>query len=165
VGSIRAATGEALIRVPENPVNRAVLSELAVSNRPLKRAQYEAFEFRLENQSVVIRNGSHLEPAAHEYEVTIRNGIPVACTCPADQSSDDACKHRLAVAIRRPVLEAATTRCSRSALTDGGVESASQDMDHQGERSDGDCECDEMPDDFPCWPCVRDGRRHLLGEG
>lgn len=88
----------------------APLSELETTNRILKRAQYEAFAFTVTDDGVVVRNESHADPADHEYRVTVKEGIPVTCECPADEHYEGACKHRVAVAIREPVLQAATSK-------------------------------------------------------
>lgn len=82
------------------------LSRLETTNRVLKRAQYEAFTFALADGGVLVRNESHADPDDHEYHVTVNRGVPVACECPADEHYDGACKHRVAVAIREPVLQA-----------------------------------------------------------
>ncbi|WP_114578519.1 SWIM zinc finger family protein [Saliphagus sp. LR7] len=53
--------------------------------------------------------------------MNVENGVPVACECPADTYRDGACKHRVAVAIREPVLAAATADGSRDRVaTDEG---------------------------------------------
>jgi SWIM zinc finger. len=85
------------------------LKRLEYSRRVLKRAQYEAFEFSLVDGDIRVRNASHVDPAAHEYRVRIDDEHPVACTCPFDTRADTACKHRIAVAIRPKLLDAATT--------------------------------------------------------
>jgi hypothetical protein len=85
------------------------LTGLEYSRRVLKRAQYEAFEFSLVDGDLRVRNASHADPAAHEYRVRIDDEHPVACTCPFDTRADTACKHRVAVAIRPTLLDAATT--------------------------------------------------------
>jgi hypothetical protein len=77
--------------------------------RILKRAQYEALRFSLIEGDIRVRNASHADPAAHEYRVRIEDGQPVACTCPFDARSSQACKHRVAVAIRPAIIKAATT--------------------------------------------------------
>jgi len=86
------------------------LDELEPTNRVLKRAQYEAFAFTIdathEPPSVVVRNESHADPSAHEYRVTISDGVPAACECPADEQYNGACKHRVAIAIRDRLLRA-----------------------------------------------------------
>lgn len=74
-----------------------------------KRAQYEAFQFEIEDAGCVhVRNGSHADPSEHEYTVDFwADGTPTSCTCPAYEHSDGACKHMVAVAIRDPVRDAA----------------------------------------------------------
>ncbi|ELY91408.1 SWIM zinc finger family protein [Natrialba taiwanensis] len=83
------------------------IERLDPPQRTLRRAQYEAFEFELVAQGVLVRNASHATPEDHEYLVTIEDGLPHSCPCPADEHHQGACKHRVAVAIRTPVLEAA----------------------------------------------------------
>ena len=83
------------------------LEQLEPTQRTLRRAQYEAFEFELTKQGVLVRNASHANPEDHEYLVTIEDGLPHSCPCPADEHYQGACKHRVAVAIRTSVLEAA----------------------------------------------------------
>ncbi|MFB6202554.1 MAG: SWIM zinc finger family protein [Halorhabdus sp.] len=84
------------------------LARLEFSRRVAKRAQYEAFEFTVTPAGARVRNCSHANPDAHEYLVTVQDGVPIACTCPADEHYDGACKHRVAVAIREPVLGSVT---------------------------------------------------------
>ena len=84
------------------------LSRLKWTPRILNRAQYEALQFSLIDGDIRVRNASHANPAAHEYRVRITDGQPVACTCPFDTRSSDACKHRVGVAIRPTLLRAAT---------------------------------------------------------
>lgn len=158
-----------------------VLDRLDVSIRALKRAQYEAFDFRLTDGGVTVRNGSHANPDDHVYDVTVRDGVPVACTCPADEHQETTCKHRLAVAIRKPVLDAATIHTAREDIrenrernddssgavpllvTDGAglAHSPSEGGDPVDPERPDDCACLADPDSFPCWPCVRDGYREL----
>jgi len=76
-----------------------------VPNRILKRAQYEAFVFEWVDGDVRVRNESHADPAEHEYLVEIDAGRPIVCSCPADARFDHPCKHRVALSIRRPILE------------------------------------------------------------
>lgn len=87
----------------------SALAELDPTNRILKRAQYEAFSFQLADGDVLVRNGSHPDPANHEYRVGVEAGVPTSCECPADDNPEHPCKHRVAVAIRDPVLAAAST--------------------------------------------------------
>ncbi|WP_114578478.1 SWIM zinc finger family protein [Saliphagus sp. LR7] len=88
--------------MPAHPLDR-----LETTERTLRRAQYEAFEFELVEQGVLVRNASHENPSKHEYLVRIDDGLPDSCTCPADEHHQGACKHRVAVAIRSHVLEPA----------------------------------------------------------
>ena len=160
------------------------LARLDASTRVLKRAQYEAFEFELNDGTLLVRNGSHPDPENHEYAVTVTNGIPTRCECPADQANEGACKHRVAVAIRTPVLEAATHArlaadgsgttepplaeeeyLTKKDTTHPPVASDEQHATDDSSNDDSDdeeeypCECDDLTDDFPCWNCVLTDRR------
>lgn len=143
--------------------------ELDVTNRTVKRAQYEALEFALSADGVQVRNNSHANPEDHEYLVEVAEGVPTACNCPADAKYDGACKHRIAVAIRRPILDAVRRQ---QLVADGGVSSTSKpeendlrdDENHESEESSddeqsADCDCADLQSDFPCWECYRSGRR------
>ncbi len=149
-------------RVASMP-NTNVLSQLTFTNRVAKRAQYEALEFSLTTRGVLVRNTSHAKPADHEYLVTVHNGIPIACECPADDRYDGACKHRVGVAIRTPLLQAAT---DHSLVADGGTQIEKEAETHENDSDTdqpADCDCDGLGG-FPCWPCVRSGRRDLPAE-
>ena len=89
-------------------MTQSLLERLSPTNRVLKRAQYEAFAFSLYDGDILIRNESHLDPADHEYRVTVVDGIPESCECPADERFDGPCKHRTAIAIRPTILDVAT---------------------------------------------------------
>ncbi|WP_435066079.1 SWIM zinc finger family protein [Halobaculum sp. EA56] len=84
------------------------LRALDPTTRVIKRAQYECFEFTLCPEGTRVRNESYADPENHEYTVRVEGGFPTACTCPADTNRPEACKHRVAVAIRRPILAAAS---------------------------------------------------------
>lgn len=133
------------------------LDELSFTSKVAKRAQYEAFEFAIVPDGVRVRNCSHEQPAEHEYTVTVRDGRPAGCECPADQRFDGACKHRVAVAIRQPIVEAATTSQVRA---DGGTVQNDEEPTADADCPE-DCECAALPNGFPCWDCVRTGRRSL----
>jgi len=60
----------------------------------------------------------------------------------------------VAVAIREPVLEAATAEPTLKA--DGGVTVEEIESDHSDKRPD-DCDCSPLFEELPCWPCFRDG--------
>lgn len=136
-----------------------VLEQLAVSHRPLKRAQYEAFSFTLSPDGVLVRNGSYANPHEHEYQVTVEDGVPTACDCPADTTSETACKHRLAVAIRTPVLQAAQ-QSAEPVRADGGVTEELTTTD-AGDDAQAWCSCGDLSGEFPCWECYRRGRKPL----
>jgi len=134
-----------------------VLAQLEYTDRVAKRAQYEAFEFAVEEGAVRVRNCSHEDPSEHEYSVTVTDGRPTECTCPADEHYETACKHRVAVAIREPVLDAATVR---AVATDGGT-TTERGTGSDPSSNDSACDCDALRDSFPCWECYRAGRAEL----
>ncbi|WP_336361608.1 SWIM zinc finger family protein [Haladaptatus sp. ZSTT2] len=128
-----------------------ILNRLQYTNRSLKRAQYEAFEFSLTDRGVLVRNGSYADPENHEYLVTVRNGVPTDCECPANARFEGACKHRLAVAIRTPILQAAQ-KANRIMADGGAVESL---------ESEAEVECEMCLEEIPCWECYRTGKKEL----
>ncbi|QLH81378.1 SWIM zinc finger family protein [Halosimplex pelagicum] len=136
------------------------LSQLEFTSPVAKRAQYEAFEFTLVSGAVQIRNGSHEHPSEHEYLVRIDDGVPASCTCLADEHYEGACKHRVAVAIRRPLVDAIATKTDPKVVApDGGRIDTQADSGESG--SVPDRECSECLDDFPCWECVRTGKKPI----
>lgn len=147
--------------VSRNPMTEHLLTTLSPSQRVLKRAQYEAFEFSLYEGDVLVRNGSHADPENHEYRVSVDDGLPVNCTCPANSKYAGPCKHRVAVAIRRPILDAVQTM---QIVSDGGIV---PQVDGGSDTEESRCEygCEEYPKLFPCWECVWTGRRSLSGKG
>lgn len=135
------------------------LNQLEFSKRVGKRAQYEAFEFTLLRNAIRVTNASYADPENHTYEVDIEDGLPTRCTCPADERFEGACKHRVAIAVRRPLLQAMilqrTMRGDEPVVADGGQQhgpSAGTAVDEP---------CSECLDEFPCWECVETGRREL----
>lgn len=73
-----------------------------IDSKTIKRAEWERFAFEIQASGLVrVRNESYLHPDEHEYVVTVENGVPVACECPADTYHAGPCKHRVAVAIRK----------------------------------------------------------------
>jgi len=151
------------------------LAQLEFSKRVAKRAQYEALDISICGTDILVRNESHATPEDHEYTVSVEEGIPVSCTCPADARFDGACKHRVAVAIRRPLLDTLqrVKRGEPPIAADGGLSTPQADSDHTSETSDvTDAPIDSSPDlldrdsedcpecltDFPCWECYLTGR-------
>jgi len=129
-----------------------VLDVLDADATTEKRATWEAFEFTvLESGAVKVVNASHDNPDDHQYTVHTGGRIPTDCTCPAFEYQKGPCKHMVAVAIREPVLEAATAKPVLKA--DGGVVVERRATD---ERPD-DCDCAPSFDGLPCWACYRDG--------
>jgi hypothetical protein len=132
-----------------------VLEVLDADTTVEKRASWEAFEFTLlEGGKVKVVNGSHDEPEEHTYTVHVEGGIPFSCNCPAFEYQEGPCKHMVGVAIREPVLEAASAEPQMRA--DGGVTVEAEESDHSDERPD-DCDCWDAEQGLPCWPCYRDG--------
>jgi hypothetical protein len=145
------------------------LEALNVTTRVVKRAQYEAFEFTVLGRDIQVRNCSHANPADHEYLVTVCDGLPVACSCPADARFDGACKHRVAVAIRRPVLDAASEGRHRTHLTDGGQQTtapthtqADNPTATEPFEALASTDCSVCIPTFPCWSCYRE---HTTNQG
>jgi len=123
-----------------------------------KRAQWEAFSFRLLGDGdVEVTNGSHEDADDHTYTVHVESGIPSDCSCPAFEYQPGACKHMVGVAIREPVLEAASRE--QSIRADGGVTLEEFGADDRDDDRPEDCDCGEWNDGLGlcCWPCYRDG--------
>lgn len=136
------------------------LDQLETTDRSLHRAQNEEFAFRLQAGDVVVRNLTYEEPSEHEYRITIEDGIPVDCTCPAEEHYAPACKHRVAVAIRDAVRDAAVRM---QVAADGGEvaepPTPEQEADDETTAAEPEeCDCANLPEGVPCWPCFRDGR-------
>lgn len=133
------------------------LDDFETTHRSLHRAQRESFAFRLHDGDVIVRNLTYDQPSEHEYRISVHDGVPVDCTCPAEEHYAPACKHRVAVAIRDRVVEAAVrmqvaTDRGHIATTEHATESADTP------EIDSECDCDDLPAGVPCWPCYRDGR-------
>jgi hypothetical protein len=143
------------------------LASLEYTKKVAKRAQYEAFEFTLVSEGIRVRNGSYADPENHEYLVTVADGVPDTCTCPADARFEGACKHRVAVAIRRPLVDAVMVDTELAA--DGGLvdepqhDDAATDSGGTTESAIEEADCAECLPEFPCWECVRTGRLGLSG--
>jgi hypothetical protein len=123
-----------------------------------KRAQWEAFSFTLLGDGdVEVTNGSHEDADDHTYTVHVEGGIPSDCTCPAWEYQPGACKHMVAVAIREPVLEAASRE--QPVRADGGVTLEEFGCDDRDDDRPEDCDCGDWNDGLGlcCWPCYRDG--------
>lgn len=119
-------------------------------------------------RKVRLTNESYgFEKDEHRYVVTVEESdgviVPVECECPADQYNEDYdCKHKVALAtIGSPVVLGAamdykSDESKPPVREDGGVIEVDQGTEQD---TDEECSCEELTDDFPCWPCYRDGRR------
>lgn len=132
-----------------------------MSNRFLKRAQYEAFSFTILEDGVLVRNESYTNPDDHEYLVTVADGVPTRCSCPADRTYAPACKHRLAVAIRTPVLDAARQPSSPRPVADGGARATDTALTDGEDRPPEWCDCADLSGEFPYWECYLRDRKPL----
>ena len=142
------------------------LAVLTFSTRVAKRAQYERFDITPVDCGFQIRNESHANPAEHEYLVTMDGPVPTACTCPADERFSGACKHRVAIAIRRPNRGRTKSWSGKTARLrgDGGPsvntdteDAALSDGTQRPTDEPGTDDCEECLPDFPCWDCYRQG--------
>ncbi|MDT3433276.1 SWIM zinc finger family protein [Haloarcula sp. 1CSR25-25] len=144
------------------------LEALTFSSRVAKRAQYERFDITPVESGFRVRNESHANPAEHEYLIAMDGSVPSACTCPADERFDSACKHRVAIAIRRPDRDLAQSqstdtphiRSDGGPAVDSGTEQAGVAGElHQHTSKDDPDDCEDCLPDVPCWECYRLGRR------
>ncbi|ODR80044.1 hypothetical protein BG842_02980 [Haladaptatus sp. W1] len=118
-------------------------SELEADETAQKRAQWEQFSFDVDAPGLIeVTNESHENPADHQYVVSIDDVTEelMACTCPHHVHRNAFCKHMAAV----------------EDATDDGTLDAFPPEDNETEPED--CDCDGLGD-FPCWPCVRTGRK------
>ena len=163
-----------------------VLDSLAYDTKTAKRVAYSQWEFTIVGPyEIEVCNASYgYLKDEHTYRVMIdEEGIPVSCTCKGfkhyHRPNGRVGKHMLAIAtIGGPiVLEAAVnvstpsgnperpnaSRLSDKLRADGGA--TTEGVSKKSKSLDGaepdECDCAELSDDFPCWPCVRDGKREL----
>ncbi|ODR79565.1 hypothetical protein BG842_06580 [Haladaptatus sp. W1] len=94
---------------------------------------------------IEVTNESHENPAEHQYVVSIDDVTEelMACTCPHHIHRNAFCKHMAAV----------------ENATDDGTLNAFPSEDEDDTNPE-DCDCDGL-NGFPCWPCVRTGRKEL----
>ena len=121
-------------------------SELEADETAQKRAQWEQFSFDVDAPGLVgVTNESHENPVDHQYTVSIDDMTKelMACTCPHHVHRNAFCKYMAAV---------------ENAIDDGTLDAFSSEDDNDAEPED--CDCDGLGD-FPCWPCVRTGRKEL----
>ncbi|SIR92087.1 hypothetical protein SAMN05421858_4535 [Haladaptatus litoreus] len=109
-----------------------------------KRAQWEQFSVDVDAPGLIeVTNESHENPESHQYTVSIDDVTEdlMACTCLHHVHRNAFCKHMAAV---------------EHATDDGTLEA----FPSKDETEPEDCDCDGLGD-FPCWPCVRTGRKEL----
>ncbi|WP_348609989.1 SWIM zinc finger family protein [Halobaculum rarum] len=162
-------------------VDKSVVNELDFGARTVKRVTWEAFEFTIVGpHQIEVTNASYgFEKDDHTYTVGVeeREGraVPAECSCPADIHREPDCKHKVAVAAigTSVVLQAAldyptptvdagetTSQTLKEQLrADGGTITDESPSLYESEPDE--CDCDDLHHNFPCWPCVRDGKREL----
>lgn len=154
------------------------LSELSFDGKTAKRATWEAFDMSVPaSGTVVVENMSYgAASGEHTHAVNVEDGVPVSCTCKADEWQAGACKHRVAVALREAVLAAASHESTqgdadaepKTAIADGGVvvEDADADADAEtetataaetNERGVEGCSCLAEMDGLGCFACYQAG--------
>jgi hypothetical protein len=119
-----------------------------------KRAQWEQFSFDVEAPGMVeVTNESHENPAEHRYIVTLDDvtGEAMACTSPHHVHRSAFCKHMAAV-------DTVTDDGTLTACPSEDDEETTDETDDESEMTE--CDCDGLGG-FPCWECVRTGRRKL----
>jgi len=163
-----------------HPDKSSVLNELEFTDRTRKRAQWEAFAFKIpsENQIRVINESYGHEADEHVYTVTVEyraDGtiVPLYCDCAANMHYDGDCKHMVACAIRPVVLGAAVAYADRdraadsdedtlAVLADGGAVVEPERGEHECVANEKWCpgipQSAESPaevttDELPCWDC------------
>lgn len=166
--------------------DKSIVGELNFGAKTSKRVTWEAWEFTVAGpHQIEVTNASWgAEKADHSYLVAIedRDGVPVPtdCGCKADRFREDYdCKHKVALAtVGGPVvLQAAITtptptgdaeRTTPETLedrlrADGGAvpEETGEDSPTLDAAEPEECDCANLLGEFPCWPCVRDGKREL----
>jgi DNA-directed RNA polymerase subunit M/transcription elongation factor TFIIS len=112
-----------------------------------RRAEWEGFEFRVPAEGAVrIENVSYGdESGEHVYVVSVEDGIPFDCTCPAWKyhTPDGGCKHMKAVENRPAVTRAASMTNSQQVATDGGQPVEDDESAETNEQDDDGADCPE----------------------
>jgi hypothetical protein len=170
----------------DSAAEKRIVSQLNFGAKTAKRVSWESWEFSVARpHQIEVTNASWgFQKDEHSYVVGIeeRDGVPIPaeCECKADLYNEEYdCKHKVALATvgGSVVLQAAldattstivpeetnTTTLSDKLRSDGGTatEGTVEKSTHLDADEQGECDCKDLPDDFPCWPCVRDGKRDL----
>ena len=124
------------------------------------------------------------EKADHSYLVGVEDCdgvlVPAECECPADKYNEDYdCKHKVALAsvsgsvvleasVNFPTLKGNPERSNASTVADKLRADGGATTEGAGGKSKPldalvpeECDCAGLSNDFPCWPCVKDGRKEL----
>jgi len=157
---------------------KRIVDQLSLGAKTSKRVTWEAWSFRIVGpHQVEVCNESHgylKDDHTYTVGVEVRGGLalPAECDCPADKyREDDACKHKVALAtVGGPtVLDKAVEFETRTTDAPTEPETMSDKLKAYGgtlnQREGNECDCASLSDDFPCWPCVRDGKRKLPEQG
>lgn len=157
---------------------RTAVEYLSFGAKTAKRVAWEAWEFTVVGPHLVeVTNASYgFEKDDHSYTVGVEDrgelAVPAECDCPADMYHEDYdCKHKVALAAvgGETVLKASVNFATPSEnserpnastvadklRTDGGESKSFDASKHE------ECDCAGLSNDFPCWSCVRDGKRKL----
>jgi hypothetical protein len=170
------------MRENETTAEKRIADQLNFGSKTAKRVTWEAWEFAVKSLHLVrVTNASYgFEKVDHSYLVGVEDCdgvlVPAECECPADKYSEDYdCKHKVALAsvvleasVNFPTPKGNPERSSASTVADklradGGAttEGAGGESKPIDALVPEDCNCAELSDDFPCWPCVRDGWKEL----
>lgn len=164
------------------PSAAEIVQQLDFSPKTAKRVASEAWSFTVVAPfQVLVTNESYGNlKDEHSYTVTIRERgdylVPHACECPADTHGEQACKHRVSLAVigGPVVLEAArdfpaeqsNTASAKKLATDGGIDlagGAGKYSRRQGSLSEPEenDECEECAElgGFPCAACYISGAK------
>lgn len=163
--------------------DKSIVTKLDFTTRTGKRVAWEAWEFAIEGPYLVrVTNAAYgFLKDDHSYTVGIAECdgqlIPSECECPADVHRDGDCKHKVALAAcgRAVVMQAAVdyepsgdtvarqtaSTAADKLRTDGGTVAQDGEDSPLDAPEHAECDCGELSDDFPCWPCVRDGKREF----
>ncbi|WP_231189025.1 SWIM zinc finger family protein [Haladaptatus sp. DYF46] len=137
---------------------RKTTASLEAAETAQKRAQTEQFSFQIEAPGMVeVTNESHDNPTEHRYFVTLDDvtGDAMACTCPHHVHRSAFCKHMTGVEDAAADGDLDVFPSEDNDESDD-VEAPSDDENKPPE----DYDCDGLGG-FPCWPCVRTGRKEL----
>ena len=169
----------------DSAADKSIVNELNFGAKTSKRVGWEAWDFTVVGpHQVEVTNASWgFQKEDHSYVVGIdeRDGVPIPaeCECKADLYNEEySCKHRVACAtvggpvVLQAAVDYSTPRGDASKTdmetledklrADGGItEDAVENTQTLNAANQNECDCGKLADNFPCWACVRDGKREL----